>query len=371
MIIQGKNIQYNVTKTLGEGTYGITYLAEGSDGMKYAIKKFKSVHGAKENRDFEESTLMAILSICQRFTTCFIESINDSQGTFIVMDFIDGSDMKDLIFGSFEKRMPLSERIERGQVLIKDLVFGLSQIHNLGLIHQDIKPENLMYTRDGNAKYIDFGLSCFITKAVNVGGIPVFGFNFDNSPCGTPGTISTSPPEMLLNKKPEHDNGIYTMEYLIAHDIWSIACVILDWYTIQDDDDRRFTAHSYSFYNTDYTPIFNGLEDTDEVAYTIVCGLMNRDPIQRIRNFNEIVQYYDSWFGDLINYPNLWNSYNVTDRVRRDIKELRCKIRSADRSLTFNEIGVTARECVAIKQTTHLINRAVDNLEEGEAPEDS
>lgn len=369
MNVKGRDISYNLLYPLGEGTYGITFLAEGSDGQKYAIKQYKQVGGAEEDRDFEEMTLRTILSVCQRYATCFIESINDSQGMFIVMDYIDGQSVFNAVFT--RSKIPRNQRIAVGQQFIKDLVLGLNQIHKMGLIHQDIKGDNLMYTKDGHVKYIDFGLSCLVSTAQIVGGTPVFG-NYVNGPCGSPGTWTTAPPEMFnytsgglvqsRDQGPDTDNGVYSIDYLMAHDVWSIGCEILSWYAIPDNSrDWTTAAYAVSFLSNDFTPIFDEIKSRDEVAYKVICGLLHRNPKQRIQNFNEIENYYSSFFGSLKDFPNTWNQFGVTQQVRRELQKFRCSlVQLSDVQLTNRQqtqmIGASKAVCAKLEQDELIIS---------------
>ena len=392
MILQGEDLQYQLLYPLGDGTFGITFLAQGEDSNMYAIKKFKNYDDlrqegvphkkaveraaiASSERDYEETTLRAALSICQNHAGCFIESISQDGNSYIVMDFIEGKSVFAAIFGS--NRIPMVQRRSNGQQFIKDLVSGLAAIHRVGLVHQDIKAENLMLTKTGNVKFIDFGLACFLNKGVDFEfGVPIFGSHL-NWPCGSYGTWTTTPPEMfhytsrglvreIIDKDgkrtPYTDGGIYTSDYLLAHDIWSIACVIMNWYLFPDNSrDIDSTAYSISFLSNNFSTIFNELRSVDEIAYKVVCALMNRDHIQRIDNFNQVVSYYTdlrSLLADLPDFPNTWNRFGVTQRERKALAQFRCaavKYASPDfdRLDVKNQesaIGVTTRICNVLEQ---------------------
>jgi len=381
-VIHGKNIDYTILKFLGEGTYGMTYLAEGNDGLKYAVKQFKKYEDfikqgysdataflmmkqMKNEIAYETKILSIVLQICNEHASCFIELIDDdSHETFIVMEYITGQNVQNAIFG--ENKIPLNERRANGQNFIKDMVMGLNAIHALNLIHQDIKGANLMYTKDKKVKYIDFGLSCFYNTDMEIDGIKIFGAK--NWPCGSPGTLTTAPPEMCLhsgnnlvlnNNVPTPDNGIYNWEYLLAHDIWSIGCEILSWYAVRDKDfinNWLNYTYTYSFYQyeNDFRLIFEDIRNYDEIAYKVICGLLHRDPQQRIKNFEEIASYYLSWFGTLKNYENTWNRYDITGRVRDNLISWRCSI--ADKvlikfsSLYYSSLGVSLDQCMEENQ---------------------
>src|SRR6056297_3019774 len=128
MAILKGNINYSLGQELGSGAFGVTYLAEGSDGNKYAIKKFKK-EGDKELA-IEQGALSLITSICSDYATCFVESIKVGPETFMVIDYIDGIDLAKIIFGERKpgklerdnttKLMKLEERKEID--IISDLV---------------------------------------------------------------------------------------------------------------------------------------------------------------------------------------------------------------------------------------------------------
>jgi serine/threonine protein kinase len=346
-MIQGRDQKYTLGKVLGEGTYGVTYLAKGEDGKDYAIKKFKS--GKENSRDFEMGILKLVTKICDKYTACFVESINIDKKMYIVMDFIKGDDLANLIFG-FKKgdirdvktKMPLEKREK--VAIYKDLILGLHLIHTFGLVHQDIKSDNLMYN-NGNVKFIDFGLACILNRAFKTKSFDIFG-RFLNKPCGTLGTLITTPPEMFEyrgktleygdDQVPVADRGIFPYHILVAHDIWSIGCVILSWYTVPDNSTNRLKTSYFASLNDSFIPIFEELKRNNKEVYTIVISLLNRDPLQRIENFNKLVEYYKirHTFGVTYKYQNKfptpkenWNDIDVTLQVRNDLKKWRCDVK--------------------------------------------
>lgn len=377
--IQGQDISYTLLKELGRGSFGITYKAKGSDGKDYAIKEFKPSMNQYEDRKLEEDILKLITSICDQYAVCFVESIDTRGKLYMVMDFIKGNNLSDIIFGpeeatgrfysdgdpevvrnSYKKLLKIDERRAVGSQFIKDMILGLNALHSNELAHQDIKGDNLMYS-NGRVKFIDFGLSCVLNKFRNVGGNQVFSVAL-NYPCGVPGTWTTSPPEMfeyngrsiLMNKQePVSDKTLYSYQHIIAHDIWSIGCVILEWYIVQDDSSDVFQVSALSFQeNRDYfRNVFSKLEKDEPTAYNIIVSLLVRDPLERIDNFKKFVDYYNSW-NPLASWPYPqeidWDQSYITVEARKLLKEWRCKVRDYDPYLV-NNFGVTQQECQMIK----------------------
>jgi serine/threonine-protein kinase len=76
-----------------------------------------------------------------------------SPAVFIVMEYIDGSTLRDYIF----ERGALS--IDETLRYITPIVSALSAAHAIGIIHRDIKPENILISKDGRVKIADFGLA--------------------------------------------------------------------------------------------------------------------------------------------------------------------------------------------------------------------
>ncbi len=82
----------------------------------------------------------------------------DGSRRYIVMELVAGRNLKDVL----EERGPLP--IGQAIAIANQVLDGLQYAHDHGLIHRDIKPQNILLTRDGSAKLADFG----IAKAVDV-----------------------------------------------------------------------------------------------------------------------------------------------------------------------------------------------------------
>jgi serine/threonine protein kinase len=222
--------KYVFENILGQGTYGVTWLATNPTGQEVAIKKLKvpDYLSLQEDLIIELAALKSILPTCEPYAVCIKDwSVSLDNGAQIVMDFIEGISVNKLISGM---QLPLSER-ENDDRIVNDLIKGIRHIHSTGVVHQDIKDENLMWDmRLKIFRFIDFGLSCVkINSSVNT--------SRRNWPCGTIGTYYTASPDMAEIRG---KNKTVPWEQLQAHDYWSIGIVLLRWFTFPG------TYHYYS-----------------------------------------------------------------------------------------------------------------------------
>jgi serine/threonine protein kinase len=149
--------RYEIRSKIGEGGMGEVYLAEDTRlHRKAALKILSSELAASKNRMWrfeQEATAAAALN---HPNIAHIYEIGESDGThFIAMEFVDG--------------VTLREKIHREQTDLKKLLRhlqhvaeGLAKAHAAGFVHRDLKPDNIMVTRDGHAKILDFGLAKLI-----------------------------------------------------------------------------------------------------------------------------------------------------------------------------------------------------------------
>ena len=120
-----------------------------------AIKILKS--DLAENADFrrrfrDESLAVAQLSHANIVS---IYDVSSSHGIdYIVMELIDGITLKQYM----ERRVHMDWR--EALHFITQIMRGLSHAHSRGIIHRDIKPQNIMVLRDGSVKVADFGIAC-------------------------------------------------------------------------------------------------------------------------------------------------------------------------------------------------------------------
>lgn len=210
--IQLKGGEYVVKDLLGCGSFGLIYHAvETRTGQQLAIKEFfplgfrraskKSWRLApKEGEDGELSVLRAQFEeefrVLERFERPGIVKVYDlfeeNGGLFLVMERLEGATLEDVL----EQHETLDEGLALW--LIRRLVSTLETIHLSGLVHGDIKPENIFLTRKGQLILLDFGaVNHYLTRDKDA---PRF---------LTPGY---APPEQYqANKKPDPASDLYAV----------------------------------------------------------------------------------------------------------------------------------------------------------------
>ena len=147
--------RYEILDILGVGGMAIVYKARCRVLNRYvAIKMLKEEFLQDEEfrrRFYNESQAVAKLSH-NNIVAVYDVARTDTQD-YIVMELIDGISLKEYL----QKKGHLSwqETVFFAQQIAK----GLSHAHSRGIIHQDIKPHNIMLLRDGTVKVTDFGIA--------------------------------------------------------------------------------------------------------------------------------------------------------------------------------------------------------------------
>ncbi len=155
---QTLNNQYRVDKEIGGGAVAIVY--SGTDlktNQTVAIKQLmdtaKQADDAQIERFERESHAMGQLShpnIVNVYDTIFRNSDH-----FIVMEYVDGGALSDLV--SVDNPPSVAQVLK----IAHDIASALVIVHDQDIIHRDIKPDNILLTRDGRAKLTDFGMARF------------------------------------------------------------------------------------------------------------------------------------------------------------------------------------------------------------------
>jgi serine/threonine protein kinase len=145
---------YVLTAKIAEGGMGWVYKGQHKDsGQLVAIKIVPSTMTKNEVllKRFEQEW-KAASSIDHPNIVRALEYCGTGGTPFLVMEFVDGESLGQKL--EREKRLPEADSIR----LIAQVAQGLHRAHKMGMIHRDVKPDNIMVTRDGNAKLTDLGL---------------------------------------------------------------------------------------------------------------------------------------------------------------------------------------------------------------------
>lgn len=90
-----------------------------------------------------------------------VECCRDKDNVYSIMEFADGGEL----FDHIEQSGPMSEDNARG--IFNQILLGLRHLHDAGIAHRDLTLENIMYSRSGVCKLIDFGMSLRLPRIPN------------------------------------------------------------------------------------------------------------------------------------------------------------------------------------------------------------
>jgi tetratricopeptide (TPR) repeat protein/predicted Ser/Thr protein kinase len=151
----GKTIShYRIIEKLGEGGMGVVYKAEDTQLQRLVALKFLPPHVSRDSEEkarfIHEARSASALNHPNVTTIYGIEE--SAEGLFIAMECVEGKTLKQIV-----KEGPLS--VKRVLDIAIQACEGLALAHERGVVHRDIKSENIMVTARGQVKIMDFGLA--------------------------------------------------------------------------------------------------------------------------------------------------------------------------------------------------------------------
>jgi serine/threonine protein kinase/Flp pilus assembly protein TadD len=191
--------RYQIIEELGRGGMGRVYKALDTEvNEKIALKLIKpevAVDGKTIDRFRNELKLARKVrhkNVCQMY------DLNRDRGNyFITMEYVSGDDLKGLIrkMSSFSAGQAVS--------IGRQVCEGLAEAHRQGVVHRDLKPQNIMIDQEGVARIMDFGIARSVRgKGLTGAGVMI----------GTPDYMS---PEQVEGKDTDQRSDIYSLGVIL------------------------------------------------------------------------------------------------------------------------------------------------------------
>jgi serine/threonine-protein kinase len=213
MNLVGRSINgYLVINFINDGGFGVVYKAE-KEGKLYALKLFREAYVLKEYRRGDDNRIQREVDIIKSvkhknlvsYIDNFVTDIDGSTHHFLVMEFVEGTNLRSLL----ETRDRLTESEALGYFY--QILDGVEALHQAavfdgtsGVIHRDLKPDNILIDAVGNVKVSDFGIS----KIIDFTSITSTGDFIGTSPY-------MSPEQIVDSKHIDRRSDVYALGVLL------------------------------------------------------------------------------------------------------------------------------------------------------------
>lgn len=224
--------QFIKLKLIGRGAFGDVYLVrDREDNRIYAMKVLNKKELIAKHQVLNTLAERDFLTQTQNpWAVQMYYSFSDSVNLYLVMEFLIGGDLMSLLI----KKSILTEVETR--FIIAETLLAIHAVHQTGFIHRDIKPDNLLLTKEGHIRLTDFGLStksnryedhltCLIDELAGEAAAKATGQPQSEQPrkhkhekvCSTVGTPDYIAPEVLMSKP-----------YSYKVDFWSLGAIMFE-----------------------------------------------------------------------------------------------------------------------------------------------
>lgn len=187
--------RYEVERVIGSGGMSVVYKAydiklDRSVTLKVLKEEYLAMGDVAER--FPEEARAAAALNHQNIVSIF-DFGRDGDIVYIVLQYVDGASLKELI----TKRAPFDNDIILDAAI--QVAEGLAEAHRGGIVHRDIKPQNILITRQSVVKVTDFGIARVAKSDTLTGG------------SGSMGSVHYSSPEQARNGYLDHTTDVYSL----------------------------------------------------------------------------------------------------------------------------------------------------------------
>jgi tRNA A-37 threonylcarbamoyl transferase component Bud32 len=147
--------RYRIDNLIGGGAFALVYLATRDDGVKVAIKEFRIPTDPRQKEDFQH-LFEQEREVLQRMGSHpgvpgYLDTFQFDGRNYLVQEYVEGRSLADIL--AREERLPETQIIIWALKLCEAAVY----LHEHGIIHHDLKPENIEITADGRPVILDMG----------------------------------------------------------------------------------------------------------------------------------------------------------------------------------------------------------------------
>ncbi len=191
--------RYQIIEELGKGGMGKVYKALDTEIKEKIALKLINPEISADKRTIErfQNELKFARKISHR-NVCRMYDLNKEEGNYyITMEYVSGEDLKSMI--------GMMGQLSGGKAIsvARQVCEGLAEAHRLGVVHRDLKPQNIMIDREGNARIMDFGIARSLTaKGITAAGVMI----------GTPEYMS---PEQAEVKEVDQRSDVYSLGVIL------------------------------------------------------------------------------------------------------------------------------------------------------------
>ncbi|MCK4495405.1 MAG: protein kinase, partial [Candidatus Aminicenantes bacterium] len=191
--------RYQIIEELGKGGMGKVYkVLDKEVNAKVALKLIKpEIASDKKTIERFRNELKVARDIAHK-NVCRMYDLGKEEGAYyITMEYVSGEDLK-----SFIRRSGVIS-VGKAISIANQVCEGLSEAHRLGVVHRDLKPQNIMIDNEGNARIMDFGIARSLrAKGITGSGVMI----------GTPEYMS---PEQVDGKESDQRADIYSLGVIL------------------------------------------------------------------------------------------------------------------------------------------------------------
>eukprot|EP00079_Xenopus_tropicalis_P038970 XP_017952741.1 PREDICTED: serine/threonine-protein kinase N2-like [Xenopus tropicalis] len=330
---------YTLGKVLGEGFFGKVFLAEHKETKEVCAMKAMKKKRILERDDiesiFKERRILQTVSHANHpFLVDLYGTFQSKSHIFFAMECLPGGDLCSLL-----KNQGVCEEPE-AKFYAACVVLGLEALHQNGVIHRDLKLDNLLVDRKGYLKIVDFGLSK-----------DRFGYgNRTYSRCGT--TVYMAPEFFAADDEP----------YGMAVDWWALGVVIyvLLMYKFPfDDENDGAVTQSILYDEPEYT------DELSKDANDFMMNLLKKDPVCRLGSGEADAQAvkrhvffrfpFDDENDGAVTQSILYDEPEYTDELSKDANDFMMNLLKKD---PVCRLGSGEADAQAVKR--HVFFRDID-----------